>query len=98
MPTVVISGSGLWKPAEFVTNEELVESYNAYATAYNEANKARIEAGELVVTEGAMSLREGGQVRLHGESPTTASSPGQTGSRSISSGAGGAGAPAGAGS
>lgn len=47
MPTVVISGSGLWKPAEFVTNEELVEAYNGYATAYNEANAARIAAGEL---------------------------------------------------
>ena len=30
MTSVVISGSGLWKPAETVTNEELVQAYNAY--------------------------------------------------------------------
>ena len=35
MHSVVISGSGLWKPAEFVTNEELVASYNEYAERYN---------------------------------------------------------------
>ena len=47
MQTVVISGSGLWKPAEFVTNEELVVAYNAFATRYNEANAAAIKAGEV---------------------------------------------------
>ncbi len=47
MDKVVISGSGLWKPEEFVTNEELVESYNRYATQFNQTNAARIAAGEL---------------------------------------------------
>ncbi len=46
MHTVVISGTGLWKPAEFVTNEELVESYNAYATRFNETHAAAIAAGD----------------------------------------------------
>ena len=47
MNSVVISGSGLWIPAEFVTNEELVASYNAYATLYNERHAAQIEAGSV---------------------------------------------------
>jgi len=47
MHRVVISGTGLWKPAEFVTNEELVEAYNAYATKFNRENTDRIERGEL---------------------------------------------------
>jgi beta-ketodecanoyl-[acyl-carrier-protein] synthase len=44
---VVISGSGLWTPPNSVSNEELVESYNAHADQYNEQNKKAIEAGEL---------------------------------------------------
>jgi len=47
MNSVVISGSGLWKPQEFVTNEELVTAYNAYALQYNEQHAAAIERGEL---------------------------------------------------
>ena len=47
MHSVVISGSGLWKPQEFVTNEELVASYNAFALRYNDENAETIEAGEL---------------------------------------------------
>lgn len=47
MQKVVISGSGLWKPEEFVTNDELVESYNAYSTRYNEQHAQAIAAGEL---------------------------------------------------
>ena len=47
MQSVVISGSGLWKPDERVTNEELVAAYNAYAERYNAQHAAQIEAGEL---------------------------------------------------
>ncbi len=47
MNQVVISGSGLWKPEEFVTNEELVDSYNAYARRFNEQNADAIAAGEI---------------------------------------------------
>lgn len=46
MNQVVISGAGLWKPEHVITNEELVESYNAYATLYNEANADAIATGE----------------------------------------------------
>ena len=47
MQTVVISGVGLWKPEEFVTNEELVEAYNAYATKFNAEHADAIAAGEV---------------------------------------------------
>ena len=44
---VVISGVGVWHPEDSITNEELVDSYNAYVDAFNEENKAQIEAGEV---------------------------------------------------
>ena len=47
MNSVVISGSGLWKPDEFVTNEELVAAYNAYAEKFNADHSAAITAGDV---------------------------------------------------
>lgn len=47
MTQVVISGSGIWTPEHSISNEELVASYNEYATKYNEENAVKIEAGEL---------------------------------------------------
>ncbi|HOW57935.1 MAG TPA: hypothetical protein PKZ12_08020, partial [Smithellaceae bacterium] len=47
MPKIVISGSGLWAPANIITNEELVGSYNAYAEKFNSDNAAGIAAGEM---------------------------------------------------
>ncbi len=44
---VVISGTGLWTPAESITNEELVASFNRYVEQFNEANAEAIAAGEL---------------------------------------------------
>ena len=44
---VVISGVGVWHPKDSITNEELVDSYNAYVDAFNEDNKAQIDAGEI---------------------------------------------------
>lgn len=46
-PNIVISGSGVWTPAHTVTNEELVESYNAWAKRYNHENEGAINAGEM---------------------------------------------------
>jgi len=48
MDSVVLSGVGLWKPEEYVTNEELVEAYNAWATRFNDTHAAEIEAGTEV--------------------------------------------------
>jgi len=44
---VVISGSGLWTPAESVSNEELADSLNRYAEKFNADNASAIEAGEV---------------------------------------------------
>jgi len=43
---VVLSGSGLWTPEFTITNEELVDSYNSWAEAYNARHTSAIEAGE----------------------------------------------------
>ena len=45
--SVVISGTGLWTPAQTITNDELVESFNEYVERYNARNAQAIEAGEL---------------------------------------------------
>ncbi|AXT39452.1 beta-ketoacyl-ACP synthase III [Alteromonas sp. BL110] len=44
---IVISGVGVWHPKDSISNEELVESYNAYADAFNTENKAKIDAGDV---------------------------------------------------
>lgn len=45
--TIRITGTGLYIPPFSVSNEELVESYNAYASAFNAEHAAAIEAGEI---------------------------------------------------
>ncbi len=47
----VISATGLFTPAESITNEELVESFNEYVDRYNAANAEAIEAGEVDALE-----------------------------------------------
>ena len=44
---VVISGTGVFTPEESITNEELVDSFNSYVRAHNEANKDAIARGEM---------------------------------------------------
>jgi beta-ketodecanoyl-[acyl-carrier-protein] synthase len=46
-PKIVISGSGLWTPANVITNEELVASYNLYAEKFNADHAAEIAAGTI---------------------------------------------------
>ncbi|MBR7888505.1 beta-ketoacyl-ACP synthase III [Marinomonas sp. A79] len=43
--SVVISGVGLWTPEHKISNEELVESYNAWAERFNKQNAELIEQG-----------------------------------------------------
>ena len=45
--SVVISGTGLFTPKEYITNEELVESFNNYVDLYNQENKEDIDSGNL---------------------------------------------------
>lgn len=47
MTKVVISGTGLWTPPNSISNEELVESFNAYVRRYNEQHQNEIQQGEL---------------------------------------------------
>ncbi|MDQ2093695.1 beta-ketoacyl-ACP synthase III [Rhodalgimonas zhirmunskyi] len=42
-----ITGTGVFTPEHVITNDELVESFNQYATKWNEDHAAEIEAGEL---------------------------------------------------
>lgn len=44
---IVISGSGLWTPNYTITNEELVNSYNAYAEKFNADHADKIKFGEM---------------------------------------------------
>jgi beta-ketodecanoyl-[acyl-carrier-protein] synthase len=44
---VVMSGTGLWTPKHSITNEELIDSYNAYADKFNAENADKIAAGEI---------------------------------------------------
>lgn len=44
---VVISGTGLFTPAQSISNEELVQSFNTYVAQFNHENAAAIERGEL---------------------------------------------------
>jgi len=43
----VISATGLFTPAESITNEELVLSFNTYVDRFNTQNAAAIKAGEV---------------------------------------------------
>lgn len=45
--TSVISSTGLWTPEQSISNEELVEAFNAYVEKWNRDNASAIEAGEL---------------------------------------------------
>lgn len=47
MHNVVISGTGLYTPANSISNEELVESFNTYVQQFNRDNAAVIERGEV---------------------------------------------------
>lgn len=43
----VISGSAVWNPPNIITNEELVDSYNAYSERFNVDNAVAIEANTV---------------------------------------------------
>ena len=47
MPDIVISGTGLFTPPERISNDELVDSYNAYVEIYNTEHAGQIAASEI---------------------------------------------------
>lgn len=48
---VVISGTGLWVPAEGIDNEELVAAYNDYVARFRERHAQAIADGEVTAPE-----------------------------------------------
>ncbi len=48
-----ITGTGLFHPEEVISNQELVESLNAYVELYNSENAEKIAAGELEARRGS---------------------------------------------
>ncbi|AYA68349.1 beta-ketoacyl-ACP synthase III [Acinetobacter sp. WCHA55] len=48
-----ITGTGLYHPEDIITNEELVESLNAYVEQYNLDNADKITSGELEARRGS---------------------------------------------
>ncbi|MEM6939492.1 MAG: beta-ketoacyl-ACP synthase III [Pseudomonadota bacterium] len=51
MFTPAITGTGVFTPAEVITNAELVEAFNAYADLYNATHADEIAAGALSAKE-----------------------------------------------
>lgn len=47
MTEIVITGTGLYSPDDVITNEELVASFNAYVSHYNERHSVAIEMGDM---------------------------------------------------
>ncbi|WP_137886672.1 beta-ketoacyl-ACP synthase III [Pseudomonas sp. 2FE] len=59
MYNVVISGTGLYTPANSISNDELVESFNTYVRQFNADNAAAIERGEVqALTESSAAFIE----------------------------------------
>ncbi|MCS3466693.1 beta-ketodecanoyl-[acyl-carrier-protein] synthase [Pseudomonas sp. JUb42] len=59
MHNVVISGTGLYTPANSISNEELVQSFNTYVAQFNSDNAAAIESGEVqALTESSAAFIE----------------------------------------
>jgi beta-ketodecanoyl-[acyl-carrier-protein] synthase len=50
-PRPVISATGLFTPADSISNDELVDSFNRYVAQYNLQHAAAIEAGEVTALQ-----------------------------------------------
>ena len=63
MKKVVISGTGLFTPQESITNEELMDSFNAYVELFNTNNAQAIERGDVSALKTSFpefTMRNGG--------------------------------------
>ena len=49
--SIAISGTGLFTPKEYITNDELVKSFNEYVSIFNEENKTLIKSGDVEALE-----------------------------------------------
>lgn len=50
-----ITGSGVYTPDQIITNDELVEAFNAYAAKFNAENAEAVAAGEIEPKEPSSS-------------------------------------------
>ena len=48
MKEIFITGTGFWKPNEIITNDEIVNSYNAYVDKFNEDLRLKLLLGKKV--------------------------------------------------
>jgi beta-ketodecanoyl-[acyl-carrier-protein] synthase len=55
MFTPAITGTGVFTPAEVITNDELVASFNAYVDLFNAEHAAQIAAGEVAALDHSSS-------------------------------------------
>lgn len=62
MSEIVISGSGIYTPAESISNEELAASFNTYAERFNRRHEEEISRGEIE------PIRESGPDFIYGVS------------------------------
>lgn len=53
MPSIAITGTGLFTPPHAISNDELVAAFNTYVAAENEKNADRIASGEVKALEGS---------------------------------------------
>lgn len=51
MSEVYIAGTGIWYPDDSISNDEIVESFNAYVDSYNDANKDAINNNKVLKLE-----------------------------------------------
>ena len=51
MTDIVISGTGLFTPAQTISNDELVLSFNSFVDLYNQQYAEAIAAGDLTALE-----------------------------------------------
>lgn len=51
MSDIVISGTGLYTPRDSISNEELVDSFNAYVEIHNAENASAIAAGDIAALQ-----------------------------------------------
>ncbi|MCP5160611.1 MAG: beta-ketoacyl-ACP synthase III [Hahellaceae bacterium] len=59
MTKAVISGTGLYTPAQSISNDELVASFNAYVNEFNRSHAREIEEGSLAaLTESSSAFIE----------------------------------------
>ena len=55
MYNAAITGTGLYTPPNSISNDELVESFNAFVDEFNRANAAAIERGEIEALQASSS-------------------------------------------